>query len=288
MHRKLWATLATGLFGLCAAFVILYFAGPFLASRFDSLAEPRPPAQDITASIEIEAAAPEYFDSPHVPPGIEIATVARRKQRVRTTLIDIHYHSPIDVNDTADIEASLRQNERIRRVVDPLHAGQPDYPAVISDSDPSFDVLEVTQLEWPVVLRLDGLGLDWADNAIPIKVGTPLAVTEHWTPRAKTAGEFVLRFRLQDINNAAASNGFPSVSDTVTMTINDVERIAAGSDDVTLPLSIWTHGMPARWFDRMTYFGAAFSAFAALLVGIFGDGWGTKFLNWIGKRRRSP
>jgi hypothetical protein len=88
-----------------------------------------------------------------------------RIAETRATLIDINYHTPIDVNDTADIEASVRQQG--------AGAGS-EY--------------ELKALDWPVTLRLDGPGLEWTEHDIPIKEGTPLPVTEHWVPRAKAAG----------------------------------------------------------------------------------------------------
>jgi hypothetical protein len=178
------------------------------------------------------------------------------------TLIEINYRTPIDVNDTADIEASLRQEE--------AGAGVKHH--------------ELESTDWPITLRLDGPGLDWTEHDIPIKEGTPLPVTEHWVPRAKAAGEYVMRFRLRDINHAVESHGFHIVSDTVKVTVNGVYRDAHGSDDMTLPIAIWTHGIPARWFDRLTFFGTAISGLAALMVGVFGSGWGTALVKAMRRR----
>jgi hypothetical protein len=216
-----------------------------------------------------------------------IVGVPRRERISRTTLVDIDYHTPIDVNDTADIKASVRQEERVWRMVGPAGAQHPDYYSggPISDSDPRWPQ-PILRLEWPITLWLDGTGLKWTENSIPIKEGTPLPVTEHWVPRAKTAGDYVMKFRLRDINHAAESHGFASVSDKVKVTVNGTEQDAGGSDDVPLPISIWTHGIPARWFDRVTFFGTAISGLEALMVGVFGTGWGTALLKLM--RRPKP
>ena len=52
------------------------------------------------------------------------------------------------MNETADIEASLRQEETLAGVK--LH--------------------ELKGLDWPITLRMDGPGLGWTEHEIPIKV----------------------------------------------------------------------------------------------------------------------
>jgi len=113
------------------------------------------------------------------------------------------------------------------------------------------------------------MDLDWNQNDIPIKKGTPLAVNEHWTVRAKSPGEYLMRFPLKDNNHAAESDG--SVLDRVKVTVNGAERAAGGSDDVTLPISVHKYGMPARWIEWVTGIGFLIAFIAGIMRQIFGS-----------------
>jgi hypothetical protein len=143
------------------------------ATKF--VVEPRPFVPALTGPI----AGTNPRESPFV----------RRKAATRVTRIEIKYLTPIDVNDTADVQARLSQEEVVE-----LPSGRTENA--------------VSRLEWAIVLRLDGSGFDWTEHDIPIKQGTPLAVTEHWVPRAKDTGEYVLRFPLRDINHAGTASGY--------------------------------------------------------------------------------
>jgi hypothetical protein len=265
-----------------------HLTAPWLASGFELLAEPRPPEQAIKASIVISASMTIEEYPQELPPGSKIVGVPGRKRITRDTLIDISYRTPIDVNDTADIEASLSQQQTVLRVVGPPGYEHPDYGAPLSDTGPSLGPYAIPRLDWQVNLRLEGAGLEWLEQDIIIKQGTPLAVHEHWGPRAKDAGEYLLRFPLRDINRAAETQGFGSVSDDVKLTVNGVEHDVGGSDDVILPLSVWKHDMPARWLDRLTFVAAAITGLATVMVGVFGTGWGAKLIKWVGRRGRHP
>jgi hypothetical protein len=179
-------------------------------------------------------------------------------------LLDFKYATPIDVNQTADVSVVLRQEfgaEEERPPPDGTHT----YKG------------ELDQLGWPVTLRLEGLGLDWTMNNIPLKQDTALPATEHWVPRAKAAGEYVMRFPLRDINHAAERHGFAFVSDTVKVTVNGVKKDVHDSDDLTLPLSVWMLDMPKWWYDQLTFWGS-------ILSFILGSGIGGKLLiKWWAK-----
>jgi hypothetical protein len=289
MPRPLSAPMVTAaLLASAAVLGALHLAAPFLASHFEVLEEPRPQEATVTASSAIDASTTVTIPPLGLPDDV-IVGVPRREQITRTTLIDINYRTPIDVNDTVDIGASLRQEQRIFRMVGPPGAEHPDYYSggPISDIDPRWPQ-PIERLAWPITLHLDGLGFEWIEYDIPIKEGTPLPVTEHWVPLAKAAGKQVMRFRLRDINHAAESHGFASVSDDVKVKINGVVHDAHGSDDVALPISVWTHGIPANWLYWLTFFGTAISGLAALMVGVFGSGWGAALLNSMRRRPSHP
>lgn len=262
MLRKHWLITAAALFGVAAVLGLLNLIGPFLAFHIAAIAQQRPPQRLMEASVvETEPVPPSAFFA--VAPGVKIRSTTLR------TLLDCKYVTPIDVNQTADVSVVLRQE-----VVAEQERPPPG----------STRTYEVSQLNWPVTLRLEGPGFDWTVNDILLKQNTPLPVTEHWVPRAKAAGEYVMRFTLRDINHAAESHGFASVSDTVKVTINGVSKDARGSGDVTLPISIWTHGIPAQWWDWVTSYGSAISGLAGLLASVFGIGWGTKLLRAMRRR----
>jgi hypothetical protein len=211
--------------------------------------------------VETEPVPPSAFFA--VGPGVTIRSATLR------TLLEFKYVTPIDVNQTADISVMLRQ-ELYAEWQRPLPGSRRTY--------------EVSQLNWPVTLRLEGPGFNWTFNDIPLKQNTPLPATEHWVLRAKVAGQYVMRFALRDINHAAESPGGGSVSDTVKVTVNGASKDARGSDDVTLPISIWTHDMPARWYVRLTFFGAVIFWSGSLMVGVFGTGWGTALFRAMRRR----
>jgi hypothetical protein len=260
MIRKHWLITAAAFFGVGAVLGLLNLIGPFLAFHIAAIAQQRPPQRLMEASVEAESVWPDPLFAAPAPPGVPNRTTLR-------TLLDFKYVTPIDVNQTADISVVLRQELDAERP-------PPGYPRTY----------EVGQLKWPVTLRLEGPGFDWTSNDIPLKQDTPLPATEHWVPRAKVAGEYVMRFPLRDINHAAESPGGGSVSDTVKVTVNGASKDARGSDDVTLPISIWTHDMPARWWDRVTFYGSAISGLASLMAIVFGTGWGTELFRAMRRR----
>jgi hypothetical protein len=265
---------------LSVVFGALHLGASLVASRFEFLAEPRPPDEAITASIAIEASK---IVERHLlgPPGEPIAAIPVQHLVTRATIIEINYLTPIDVNNTADISARLSQEE-VDEQFGPLGPEHRQF-----DLNHRWDIYHpIERLDWPIILRLDGPGLEWTEHDIAIKKGTPLAVTEHWVPRAKNAGEYVMRFPLRDINHAGTGSGFRSGSNKVQVIVNEVESKVGGSDDVTLPLSIWTHGIPARWFDLLTLIAAIVTGLGTILTGAFGAAWGTGFLKRMRKRSR--
>jgi hypothetical protein len=276
---------AIGLLILTAAFGWAAWDAADLARRFPSLAKPRPPDRDVAISVTVEAS--KLFDVPSdIPNGTPIASFRRpRLQVTRRTLIEISYHSPIDITQTASISARLSQSVRSRRVKEENGHVLPNYDEPVSDSDPYTGEGDVVRLPWDVTLSLGGLGFDWTQNDILIKINTPLAVTEKWAPRAKEAGDYVLRFPLKDINHAAIQNG--EVSDDVAMTINREKQTVKGSDDVLLPISVHKDFLPAFWFQLLLLLGAGITGLSAILAQVFGEGWGGKALKWLGGRRHA-
>jgi hypothetical protein len=280
--RFLIGALSGVLLVLSAALFALYFGGPSLARRVGLLAEARPPQRTITASLAFDASIIVTL-SPPVPPGTPMVREQDRYRQERTTFIEIVYRTPIDVNDTADIQARLSQEER-RRPLHPPPGSAAAYGLPTSDTDPSLPH-PVQRLDWAITLHLDGAGLEWGQQDIPIKTGTPLAVTEHWTPRPKgDPGDFVLRFPLKDVNHAAEAKSY-SVSDEVKVNVNGVQSFLHGSDDLTLPISITKYGLSARGNDWLFLVGAIITGASA----VFGAAWGTKFLSWLfGRKKKGP
>ena len=89
-------------------FGALHFLGPVLARNFAFFAAPRPPEQRIVAPTAITSSKTTELEKEEpLPEGTVIAagpgsrTPRARAWSVRTTLIDINYETPIDVNSTA-------------------------------------------------------------------------------------------------------------------------------------------------------------------------------------------
>jgi hypothetical protein len=77
-----------------------------------------------------------------------------------------------------------------------------------------------------------------------------------------------------------------SVPDIVNVTINGAAQEARGSDDLTLPISVWTRGMPAKWYDQLTFWGSIISF---IVVSVLGTGIGGQLLmKWLDARTRRP
>jgi hypothetical protein len=140
---------------LSAVFGLLYLEAPSLASRFDFLAIPRPPAEIVRASTAVDAVDSQDIITPEeeIPPGTKMAVNPdprvfdrgrHRHQTVTTTTqIDFSYVTPVDVNDTADIKVILDQYTVVR----PYSPGEFDTGRLPESS-------HVTQLDSDVVLRL--------------------------------------------------------------------------------------------------------------------------------------
>jgi hypothetical protein len=115
-------------------------------------AVPGPLRPNAPASVvETEPVPPSAFFA--VGPGVTIRSATLR------TLLEFKYVTPIDVNQTADISVMLRQE---------LYA---EWQRPLPGSTRTY---EVSQLNWPVTLRLEGPGFDWTSNDIPLKQNTPL------------------------------------------------------------------------------------------------------------------
>ena len=250
----------------------------FAAHAYRPVALKPPPQQRIAVSVTIEQTA-DFARSPKpVPEGALVATVPDGDRVTRSTIIDIHYDTPIDVNTTAAIEARLRQGSDSIPLKGPPGAWQPDYSAPVSDMDPPRHT-DAAVLPFAVVLRLEGLGLEWTQQDIPIRMNTPLPVTVGWDPRAKGPGDYTLRLPLRDINHAVETHGYGHASDKVIVTVNGVEKEHGGSDDVMMPLSVHKYGLNARELDFATLLGSIFSA-------LFGAGCLTKLIqSWLGRKR---
>lgn len=297
MPRMRWVNaVVAALLAGSIVFGALQLLGPFLARHFDFFAEPRQPEKKIAASIAITSSkTTEWEKEEPLPDGAVIAKGPGPKVRqarawsVRTTLIDITYETPIDVNSTADIAATVRQEQTDHRRSPELaasaHQGANGASSLSFSDDSASEPYAIQKLDWTIVLRLDGTDLAWLVNDIRIDQRAGLPVTKHWTARAKTAGEYKLRFPLQDINRAAGTKGF-SVADVIKASINGVDKPSGKDNDLTLPLSVREHFMTARWFTSL----AAFLGFMAALVTVmektFGSGWASKLLKGMGKRGR--
>jgi hypothetical protein len=240
----------------------------------------KPPQQIVSVSIIMEQSEDfERRDQFPPPPGSLIAGIARGDRNFRSTHIAIVYSTPIDVNQTAAIDAVLRQELDSVPLVGGPGAWTPDYSAPRSDMDPPRHI-DVPALPFAVTLRMEGIGLDWTQQDIAIRKGTPLAITVSWAPRAKAAGDYTLRFPLKDINAAVEANGYGRVSDTVVVTINGEKHEHHGSDDVTLPLSVHKYGLSAPELDWARALGSGFLA-------LFGAGCGATLLKWLFERKGS-
>ena len=263
------AAVVIGLLGVGCLLTAAYLGVPLIFSR--SVPNP-PPQQTITASISIEGFG-DFSIAPDPSTGPIVAE--RHRERIfRSTIIDITYKTPADVNETANIQASLRvQLHHMRLIGSPGHE-QPDYTAPVLESDYS----DADKLPFAVTLRLEAVGLDWTQQDIPVKKDTPLAVQVNWAPRAKAPGEYTLRFPLRDINHAAETEGFGRTTDRVDVTINGKKEERGGSDDVTLPLSVTQWGRSARTIDW-------FKLGWTVLLGLFGAGFLWKALEKLIKHK---
>lgn len=108
------------------AFGAVHLVAPWLASHFEFLAAPRPPEQAIWPSIVIGASMTIDSYPLEIPPESKIVGVPGRERITREMLSDISYHTPIDLNDTADIRASLQQQQTVLRLVGPPGHEHPD------------------------------------------------------------------------------------------------------------------------------------------------------------------
>ena len=233
-----------------------------------------PPQQLVTASITVEQSADFMRPTESLPSGTPIAGVPKGDRFLRSTIIEIRYQTPIDVNRTATIGATLRQELDSVPLVGMPGDWKPDYFAPIRDTDPPRHT-DVHALPFAVKLRLEGLGLDWTQQEIPIRKNTPLAVTVGWNARAKAPGEYTLRFPLQDINHAVETNSYGHASDRVVVTVNGVKEEHSGSDDVMMPLSVFQYGVSPRVVDWSRLLGSIFLA-------LFGAGCVTTLLqSWF-------
>jgi hypothetical protein len=250
-----------------AALVAANVFAPQIAARSSLFAQPRPAEKVVLASAVVAERPGPIVGSP---------SGQTRGTTIQTTF-DIKYRTPIDVNDTADIAVTVAQQSVVQSQTP--YGVRAAGANIVSDADPSPGTHPLAQLQWPITLRLDGSGFDWTEHEIAIRGGTPLPITEHWIPRAKEAGEYQLRLPLQDINRAVSAQvtDVPK-QDVVKVSINGSARAAGGSDDITLPISVWTHLMPARWFTIVT-------AIGAFLSFLFGTGFlGRAILQRMGGR----
>lgn len=225
----------------CLVFAALYALGPSLASRFTFLAR-RP--ESFTALVGSGPPTSALYIAPLV--SIE-------------TLLTIKYLTPIDVNSTADIEVKVEQQ---------IYVDEQATRGKGRDLPPP-GLHQIEHLEWPISLVLNGPGFEWTENEIQVAKGASLPITLHWIPRPKAAGEYQLRLVANDINAPLMMN--TRNSDTVTVTTNGTEKILRKSDNVTLPISVWTYGVPKLWFQWFTLTGTVISA-------VFGGGGFTKLL----------
>jgi hypothetical protein len=276
-------------------FGVVNLLGPFLARHFDFLAVPRPPEQKIVASTEVTSSkTTEWEQEEPLPNGAVIASGPgpkvrqRRAWSVRTTLIGISYETPIDVNSTANIAVSVRQEQTDHRrsmdVSANAHQVSGNASGFRFNDDSESEPYAIRELEWPLVLRMDGLGLDWLVQEITIDSKAQLPATRHWSVMAKKARDYVLLFQVRDINRAAGDKGFSGM-DTVNVSINGVGQSFKYGSDLSLPLSVWEYGMPARWFKMVSLLAAAITSVG--MVRVFGSGWGSRLLSRIGTYRRA-
>lgn len=235
-----------------------------------------PPRNTITAVIYVEGRQLEDASDGEVPPGAHIVGVPRKVLIIRKTNINIEYQSPLDVSATADIKVELKQEEERRRVAGPGNLPT-DYYSPLNDTESKYFIL--TRLPFDIMLRMEGVGLEWTEQNIRVKSGTPLPFRDGWAPRAKDPGDYVLRFPLRDINRAAESQSSVGVSDNVGVTVNGQTESRGGSDDVTLPLTFLKYDMSARTIDWL-------NALWTVFLGLFGTAAFAKALKWFMDDRR--
>jgi hypothetical protein len=230
-----WAKVAVpALLAGVIVFGAVHLLGPFLARHFGFLAVPRPATQKIVASTELTSSkTTEWEKEETLPDGSVIASVPGQKIRqvrawtVRATQIGISYETPIDVNSTAAIEVTVQQDEtdHFRAPQLPSDSGKAGKgtSGLSFDGGSASEPHPVAQLEWPLLLRMKGLGLDWLAEDIKLDSGLPLPVTRHWSVKADKAQDYVMLFQVTDVNRAAGTKDF-SVADTVNVSINGIAQ----------------------------------------------------------------
>lgn len=236
-------------FGTGAVILLtLYVASPFLASRFEVFARPRPAQETVSASATVLVRPSVAYKPP----------AAYHLSSLRTAVV-FSYKTPIDVNDTADISATLSQDDVVELLISAPVAASGAVSNSNVDDGMEAGVYRIAKLGRPITLHLQGIGFDWDNrNDILLKAQTPLPVTEHWAPRPKAPGDYVLTFPMRDVNGVVSATA--AKWDEVKIDINGKQSKVGGSDDVTLLISVYTHGVPARWFDQATLWGGVLSA----------------------------
>lgn len=187
------------------------------------------------------------------------ANVRFRDQKSLSTAINIVYHTPIDINATARILVDLSQTS-------------------------SDENRPLPSLPFDILLRMEGIGLDWTELDKPLKQGTSLPVHEAFEARARQPGEYDMHLALRDINHAVERHGWRDVTDKVVVTVNDQSPQAwGGSDDVPLHVSFQKYGLSARTIDWVTASGTVILSLISLgAVGkIF-----RPFFGWLKDRHR--
>ena len=135
-------------FGTGAVILLtLYVASPFLASRFEVFARPRPAQETVSASATVLVRPSVAYKPP----------AAYHLSSLRTAVV-FSYKTPIDVNDTADISATLSQDD----VVELLISAPVAASGAVSDSnvDEGWKPASIELPNWVVRSPYTCKGLD--------------------------------------------------------------------------------------------------------------------------------
>jgi hypothetical protein len=193
------------------------------------------------------------------------------------TRLDVSYESPIRVDQSATVSATVRQ-------IYVLDRGAPEKPSPngpVSDSpEPRISETELNRLQWNASVRLTSTAFDFADGDAErqIKAETPLPVNLVWHPSPKEPGLWKLTLNLRDLNGNARTlgGGFldrGKADDSVEVTMDGKSKVVQASDDISIPVDVWTeYGVPeivVKWvtalFAVLTALMGAGAAFYAVL-----------------------
>lgn len=182
--------------------------------------------------------------------------------------IEISYISPIRVNQSLEVRATLRQMNLVFGSV-----GNTDPP-------PSQEALRLTQ---PLVLRLSSPAFTLAseDARKAFSQGTPLPARTAWVPIANRPGSWRLLITV-DFEDGGSSAALSAQEQIIVVNMRNARTVINFGEPIVLPIEVYVEqGIPAHIFEIATLLGSfiAFVVGSSIVTGAL-----SKFWFWLRRR----